>query len=266
MKFENKLEIIFEINFSEYYNTGVYTDSNENKNKLNINTYGGIHNNKKIGEVYILGSTLKGLFKENINKIFSSLKKGNLDNLFGFINGEKSKKARLIIEDAFLVDDTFRTKMNNSDYNEIVKSINIYTPMKNNKNIPIFCEVVDKNKVFSSKLTLNNMEIIELFAILQIFNLSYYDEIRIGSNKKRGCGLAKLKIKEFNLELKSNDIFTENELNEYFEINNDKSIKIKDKYLTTVYRLKNTAFNFENIEDENNKFLNCILGKVFTND
>ena len=72
------------------------------------------------GEIFIPGSTLKGLFREKFNKIYdikkeneSDFKEKNknhkeVDNLFGWIEGEEAQKGRIFIEDAYLEKEELR--------------------------------------------------------------------------------------------------------------------------------------------------------------
>lgn len=267
---------------------------NQNNNKL--------EHDYRIGEPFILGSTLRGLFREKFNQISDYRNKINEDknlqnekkdvginkekikyekveNLFGFVEGDKSKKGRIFLDDAYL---------NNKDYREIFYSKNdskilelkkkiiktrSITPIDTSTGkaiVPLTVECIEEK--FLTTITVNNVTKDELQNIYFIIRDSLLGEVRIGSAKTRGFGQIKLNIKELifenyhseeNLKSNNNKIykFIEDSKNVFFEKTNEKkSIKLGKEYLMEYLELKE---EYRNVDvDSPNDFVRTLFSEV----
>ena len=212
----------------------------------------------RTGEPFILGSTLRGLFREKFNQIYdyrskrsedknlqdekkdTEIKKEKIEyekveNLFGFVEGDKSKKGRIFLDDAYLSNNDYRKIFYSNDKLKILElkrkiiKIRSMTPIDaftGKAIVPLTVEYIDE-KLFTT-VTVNNINKEELQNIYFIIRDSHLGEIRIGSSKTRGFGQIKLNIKELIFEnyhseknLKSNNKkiykFIEDSEKDFFE-------------------------------------------------
>lgn len=235
--------------------TGVLTTEKGGKLKSNK----GIIEDKnevRSGEIYIPGSTLKGLFRDRFLTIFNE-KDDYVDNLFGFTDKDKekkSKKSRFFIEDAFLSDEELR-KLFYKDIKKALKEVTAsraITPVdhfSSKAKVPLQYEYTMEN--FVTELIVNNVTLKDLQAIYFLIRDSINKEIRIGNSKSRGFGLVKFKIED----LKYEEFKSKNDeleiFEEYFNINDKKSIKLGDKYIKKSFYLKDELKDVD-IENPNN--------------
>ena len=216
---------------------------------------GSIKDEVRVGEIYIAGSTLKGLFRD---RFLTSSKNNNeyVDNLFGFVEGDKAKKSRLFVQDAFLSDEKLRELFytNTKEALKQVTSLRAITPVdhfSSKAKIPLQYEYTMEN--FVTELTINNANLKDLQAFYFLIRDSLNNEIRIGNSKTRGFGLVKFEIEDLKYEqFKSQndelDIFEE-----YFNINDKESRKLGDKSINKSLHLKD---DFKKVDVENpNKFI-----------
>ena len=104
---------------------------------------------------------------------------------------------------------------------------------------------------FVTELTINNATLKDLQAIYFLIRDSINKEIRIGNSKSRGFGLVKFKIEDLKYEqFKSKNDELEI-FEEYFNINDKKSIKLGDKYIKKSFYLKDELKDVD-IENPNN--------------
>ena len=211
-------------------------------------------NEVREGEIYIPGSTLKGLFRYRFLTAFND----NIytDNLFGFTKKNEAKKSRFFIEDAFLSNEELRELF----YKDIKKALKEVTSTRaitpidhfsSKAKVPLQYEYTMEN--FVTELTINNATLKDLQAIYFLIRDSINKEIRIGNSKSRGFGLVKFKIEDLKYEqFKSKNDELEI-FEEYFNINDKKSIKLGDKYIKKSFYLKN---ELKDVDIENpNKFI-----------
>ena len=216
---------------------------------------GSIKDEVRVGEIYIAGSTLKGLFRD---RFLTSSKNNNeyVNNLFGFVEGDKAKKSRLFVQDAFLSDEKLRELFyaNPKEALKQVTSLRAITPVdhfSSKAKVPLQYEYTMEN--FVTELTINNASLKDLQAFYFLIRDSLNNEIRIGNSKTRGFGLVKFEIEDLKYEqFKSQndelDIFEE-----YFNINDKESKKLGDKYINKSLHLKD---DFKKVDVENpNKFI-----------
>ena len=91
---------------SSTYSTILVTEQGETK----VNNTGELELDTRKGEIYIPGSTLKGLFRDR----FTTMYKDNsfVKNLFGYTEGnsedEKARKSRIFLQDAFFFENEKR--------------------------------------------------------------------------------------------------------------------------------------------------------------
>lgn len=248
---DRKKEEIIEEGVDVY--TGILTSEKGGKLKSNK---GVIEDKNEVreGEIYIPGSTLKGLFRDRFFTAFND----NIytDNLFGFSEKDKSKKSRFFIEDAFLSNEELRELF----YKDIKKALKEVTSTRaitpidhfsSKAKVPLQYEYTMEN--FVTELTINNATLKDLQAIYFLIRDSINKEIRIGNSKSRGFGLVKFKIEDLKYEqFKSKNDELEI-FEEYFNINDKKSIKLGDKYIKKSFYLKN---ELKDVDIENpNKFI-----------
>ncbi|PHI05858.1 RAMP superfamily CRISPR-associated protein [Fusobacterium polymorphum] len=216
---------------------------------------GSVKDEVRVGEIYIAGSTLKGLFRD---RFLTSSKNNNeyVNNLFGFVEGDKAKKSRLFVQDAFLSDEKLRELFyaNPKEALKQVTSLRAITPVdhfSSKAKVPLQYEYTMEN--FVTELTINNANLKDLQAFYFLIRDSLNNEIRIGNSKTRGFGLVKfeienLKYEQFKSQNDELEIFEE-----YFNINDKESKKLGDKYINKSLHLKD---DFKKVDLENpNKFI-----------
>lgn len=216
---------------------------------------GSIKDEVRAGEIYIAGSTLKGLFRD---RFLTAFKEDNeyIDNLFGFVKGDKAKKSRLFVQDAFLSDKKLR-ELFYSDIKEALKkvtSLRAITPVdhfSSKAKVPLQYEYTMEN--FVTELTINNANLKDIQAIYFLIRDSINKEIRIGNSKTRGFGLVKFEIEDLKYEQFKSQNDELRVFEEYFNINEKESQKLGDKYINKSLHLKE---EFKIVDVENpNKFI-----------
>ena len=229
-------------------------DENKTWKKLTIEK-GSIKDEVRVGEIYIAGSTLKGLFRD---RFLTSSKNNNeyVDNLFGFVEGDKAKKSRLFVQDAFLSDEKLRELFyaNPKEALKQVTSLRAITPVdhfSSKAKVPLQYEYTMEN--FVTELTINNTSLKDLQALYFLIRDSINNEIRIGNSKTRGFGLVKFEIEDLKYEQFKSQNDELEIFEEYFNINDKESKKLGNKYINKSLHLKD---DFKKVDVENpNKFI-----------
>ena len=216
---------------------------------------GSVKDEVRVGEIYIAGSTLKGLFRD---RFLTSSKNNNeyVDNLFGFVEGDMAKKSRLFVQDAFLSDQKLR-ELFYVDTKEALKkvtSLRAITPVdhfSSKAKVPLQYEYTMEK--FVTELTINNASLKDLQALYFLIRDSLNNEIRIGNSKTRGFGLVKFEIEDLKYEQFKSQNDELEIFEEYFNINDKESKKLGDKYINKSLHLKD---DLKKVDLENpNKFI-----------
>ena len=209
----------------------------KNKWKKFVIDKGNIKDEVRVGEIYIAGSTLKGLFRDRFLTI-SNEDNEYVNNLFGFSEGTEAKKSRFFIQDAFLSDEKLR-------------AITPVDHFSSKAKVPLQYEYTMEN--FVTELTINNASIKDLQALYFLVRDSINKEIRIGNSKTRGFGLVKFEIEELKYEQFKSQEDELKVFEEYFNINEKESKKLGDKYINKSLYLKE---ELKKVDVENpNKFI-----------
>lgn len=228
------------------------------------------------GEIFIPGSTLRGLFREKFNKIYdiikddeSNFKEKNknhreVDNLFGWIEGEEGQKGRIFIEDAYLEKEELRKNFYLKNIDEVLSEVIMkrdITPIDQFTGkavVPLNYECTMEK--FETELIINNISLEEMKNIYFILRDSHLGEIRLGNSKTRGFGQVKFNIKSMVIEnYRDKTKFVVN-LKDYFEVDFLNSIKLGNKFLRENLKLKR---EFREIDVKNpNKFINTLFSEV----
>ena len=237
------------------------------------------------GEIFIPGSTLRGLFREKFNKIYD-IKKENesnfkgknknhkeVDNLFGWIEGEEAQKGRIFIEDAYLEKEELRKNFYLKNIDEALSEVIMkrdITPIDQFTGkavVPLNYECTMEK--FETELIINNISLEEMKNIYFILRDSHLGEIRLGNSKTRGFGQVKFNIKSMVIEnYRDKTKFVVN-LKNYFEIDFFNSIKLSSveelidnvcEFLKENLRLKK---EFKEINVKNpNEFIKALFREV----
>jgi len=228
------------------------------------------------GEIYIPGSTLKGLFKDRFLTMYGENDKEQfIKNLFGYNDEEKkeAKKSRFFIQDAFFSEESKREKFNSSlSTNEVLKEIvksRAITPIdhfSSKARVPLQYEYTTEE--FLTELIINNVTKKDLQGIFFVMRDSINEEIRIGNSKTRGFGQIELKINDLRYDIYygQEDIVTrtfgikEEEIEEFFGLDKKNSIKLEENYFNKVIHLKE-EYKEINIENPNN-FIKKLFNEV----
>ena len=216
------------------------------------------------GEIYIPGSSLRGAFRDRTLDIFENAEE-EVKKLYGKSDDE-SQKTRIFIGDAFLYNVETRKRFYSDEdkisesLKDILKSRSI-TPIDHfsgKATVPLKFEYTTEN--FLSEITVNNISLKELKIIYFILRDSINGELRIGNSKTRGFGQIELEIEEMIYYKYYGKKELIKDMNKYFERVEKKSIKIGDKYLCEVLKLKE---NFNKIDVENpNEFIKALFAEV----
>ena len=213
------------------------------------------------GEIYIPGSTLKGLFRDRFLTIFGEDTK-YVNDLFGVSEGKDTKKSKFFIQDAFLLNEKLR-ELFYTDVKKALKetiSSRAITPIdhfSSKAKVPLQYEYTMEN--FETELVINNATLKDLKGIYFLIRDSINNEIRIGNSKSRGFGLIKFKIKDFKYEQFKSTKDELKKIEEYFYINDKESKKIGNKYISKTLYLKD---DFRDINVENpNKLIVALFEK-----
>ena len=228
------------------------------------------------GEIFIPGSALRGLFREKFNKIYdmtkddeSNFKEKNknhieVDNLFGWIEGEKTQKGRIFIENAYLEKEELRKNFYLKSIEEALNEVIIkrdITPIDQFTGkavVPLNYECTMEK--FETELIINNISLEEIKNIYFILRDSHLGEIRLGNSKTRGFGQVKFNIKSMVIESYRNKTKFVVNLKNYFDIDFLNSIKLGNEFLRENLRLKE---KFKEINVKNpNEFIKALFREV----
>lgn len=254
---------------SSTYSTILVTEQGETK----ANNTGELELDTRKGEIYIPGSTLKGLFRDR----FTTMYKDNsfVKNLFGYTEGnsedEKARKSRIFLQDAFFFENEKRKnfydidKIKDSNKNEAIKefvSSRSITPIDHFSSkavAPLKFEYTTED--FRTEIFLNNMsDFKELQGIYFIIRDSINGEIRIGNSKTRGFGQIEFEVSDLRYSVFQGKEENFKKFEQFFEIDEEKSTKIADKYLEKVMKLK-TEYKKVDIKVPN-EFIKALFSEV----
>lgn len=228
------------------------------------------------GEIYIPGSTLKGLFRDRFLTMYGeSDKEQFIKNLFGYNDEEKkeAKKSRFFIQDAFFSEESKREKFNSSlSTNEVLKEIvksRAITPIDHfslKARVPLQYEYTTEE--FLTELIINNVTKKDLQGIFFVIRDSMNGEIRIGNSKTRGFGQIELQVNDLRYDIYygQEDIsvktfgIKEEEIEEFFDLDKKNSIKIGENYFSKVMHLKE-EYREVDIKNPNN-FIKKLFNEV----
>ena len=254
---------------SSTYSTILVTEQGETK----VNNTGELELDTRKGEIYIPGSTLKGLFRDR----FTTMYKDNsfVKNLFGYTEGnsedEKARKSRIFLQDAFFFENEKRknfydiNKIKDASKNEAIKefvSSRSITPIDHFSSkavAPLKFEYTTED--FRTEIFLNNMsDFKELQGIYFIIRDSINGEIRIGNSKTRGFGQIEFEVSDLRYSVFHGKEENFKKFEQFFEIDEEKSTKIADKYLEKVMKLK-AEYKKVDIKDPN-EFIKALFSEV----
>lgn len=233
------------------------------------------------GEIYIPGSTLKGLFRDRFiimygktNDKGEKIETKDIKNLFGYTEGnsedEKARKSRIFLQDAFFFENKKRKNFYNKDkiidpnkneaIEEFVSSRSI-TPIDHFSSkavTPLKFEYTTED--FRTDILLNNIELKELQGIYFIIRDSINGEIRIGNSKTRGFGQIEFSVSDLRYSIFHGKEEDFKKFEQFFEIDEEKSTKIADKYLEKVMKLKD---DYKEVDVKNpNDFIKVLFSEV----
>lgn len=233
------------------------------------------------GEIYIPGSTLKGLFRDRFiimygetNEKGEKIETKDIKNIFGYTeeNSEdkKARKSRIFLQDAFFFENEKRrdfyaeNKIKDSNKNEAIEqfvSSRSITPIDHFSSkavTPLKFEYTTED--FRTEILLDNIELKELQGIYFIIRDSINGEIRIGNSKTRGFGQVKFEVNDLRYSIFHGKEEDFKKLEQFFEIDEEKSIKIADKYLEKVMKLKD---DYKEVNVKNpNDFIKALFSEV----
>ena len=235
------------------------------------------------GEIYIPGSTLKGLFRDRFITMYGETnEKGEkvvetkfIKNLFGCreedSKDKKARKSRILLQDAFFFENEKRKKFYDEDkikdpnkneaIEEFVSSRSI-TPIDHFSSkavAPLTFEYTTED--FRTEILLNNMlGFKELQGIYFIIRDSINGEIRIGNSKTRGFGQIEFEVSDLRYSVFHGKEENFKMFEQFFEIDEERSTKIADKYLEKVMKLKD---DYKEVDIKNpNDFIKALFSEV----
>ncbi len=227
------------------------------------NDGGKISVDERTGEIYIPGSSLRGMFRDRTLDILSF---DDVDKLYGKVDGDKAQKTRVFIEDAYLYKLENREKFYKkdekkvSDIKELIKTRAI-TPIDHfsgKATVPLKFEYTTES--FFTDITINNISLKELKTLYFILRDSINGELRIGNSKTRGFGQVELEIDEMIYYKYFGKKELIKDMSKYFERVEEKSLKLGSNYLYEALKLKK---DFEKIDVENpNEFIKALFAEV----
>ena len=113
---------------------------------------------------------------------------------------------------------------------------------------------------FRTEILLNNMDLKELQGIYFIIRDSINGEIRIGNSKTRGFGQVEFEVNDLRYSIFHGKEEDFKKFEQFFEIDEEKSIKIADKYLEKVMKLKD---DYKEVNVKNpNDFIKALFSEV----
>ncbi len=247
------------------------TTESSSETKIDVEK-GDIIQDRREGEIYIPGSTLKGLFKNRFIIMNGGEKKKEEDpaikNLFGYSEDDNSLKGRIFLQDAYFADEKLRKEIyeNVRELKEFIKTRAI-TPIDHftgKVKDPLKFEYTVEE--FLTEIIVNNVTLDELQKLFFVVRDSKLGEIRIGNSKTRGFGEIAFEIEELRFDnyIGKNSFFEP--LKQYFTRDIDNSIKIGNKYLCESMVLQK---EYKNIDVENksevkepNNFIKALFKEV----
>lgn len=227
------------------------------------NNGGKISVDERIGEIYIPGSSLRGMFRDRSLDILS---KEEVDKLYGKVDGEKAQKTKIFIKDAYLYEVENRKEFYKEDRKKVSDIKNLIktraiTPIDHFSGkavVPLKFEYTTEN--FFTEIVINNISLKELKTLYFILRDSINGELRVGNSKTRGFGQVELEIddmiyyKYFGKKELIKNIST------YFERVEERSVKLGANYLYEALKLKK---NFREINVEKpNDFIKALFAEV----
>lgn len=267
----------------------------EGGKKINSNNKGKEGNNKKAtelykreGEIYIPGSTLKGLFRDRFTLMYGKLgekqKRFETDyikTLFGDTEDKNNenklaKRSKVFIQDSFLEEKSknfFKENGEAKSYRELfyedeknnifdgslkeklikIRSITPVDHFSSKAKVPLQYEYT--METFSTELIINNAKLQDLQGIYFIIRDSWNKEIRIGNSKTRGFGLIKFEIVDLIYEQYQSKDDNFKAFEDFFEEKTSEEEKklIKFNFSKKLYLKKEFKGLYEN--DNPNKFI-----------
>ena len=233
---------------------------------------------KREGDLYIPGSTLKGMFRERFHQIYydykgldsEKLTEKSFDEYREILLKDKDLKSEKIYEKNLEIDRLFGSTTlkgrffaqdsiingKKTELNSILKTRAI-TPIDRFTGgavVPLNFEYT--TEAFEGELIIRNITREELQALYFVIRDSINGEIRLGNSKTRGFGQVELEIKEFNLKLYRNNLDEFKELHNYFEEDKENSMKLGESYLYKGIKLKDTKVDVNNP----NEFIKALFG------
>jgi len=231
---------------------------------------GEVKKDNRRGEIYIPGSTLKGLFRDRFLTMYDD-KIDYIKKLFGNIENKKdgneiAKKSRFFIQDSFFCNKKNREEFYDNvkletlnDKNVVIDKFTEYrsiTPIDHFTSqavTPLKFEYTMEN--FSTELIIDNAKLQDLQGIYFVIRDSWNQEIRIGNSKTRGFGLIKFEIEDLIYEqFKSKDDDFRALENFFEEKDNEEEKLIKFRFSKRLYLKK----DFKKLYDKDgasNKFI-----------
>lgn len=267
----------------------------EGGKKIKSNNKGKEGNNKKAtelykreGEIYIPGSTLKGLFRDRFTLMYGKLgekqKRFETDyikTLFGDTEDKNNenklaKRSKVFIQDSFLEEKSknfFKENGEAKSYRELfyedeknnifdgslkeklikIRSITPVDHFSSKAKVPLQYEYT--METFSTELIINNAKLQDLQGIYFIIRDSWNKEIRIGNSKTRGFGLIKFEIVDLIYEQFQSKDDNFKAFEDFFEEKTSEEEKklIKFNFSKKLYLKKEFKGLYEN--DNPNKFI-----------
>ena len=246
---------------------------------------------KRDGEIYIPGSTLKGLFRDRFTTMYGTIDKDRnrfetdyIKELFGHTDEKNTEnklaqKSRFFIQDSFLdseIPENFKKnkelkslnfyrelfykkekgELYNSKFSEKIIKIRTITPVdhfSSKAKGPLQYEYT--METFSTELIINNAKLQDLQGIFFVIRDSWNQEIRIGNSKTRGFGLIKFEIEDLIYEQFKSENDALKILEDFFEEKTSEEEKklIKFNFSRKLYLKTEFKELYEN--DNPNKFI-----------
>ena len=273
----------------------------EGGKKIKSNNKGKEGNNKKAtelykreGEIYIPGSTLKGLFRDRFTLMYGKLgekqKRFETDyikTLFGDTEDKNNenklaKKSKVFIQDSFLEEKSknfFKENGEAKSYRELfyedeknnifdgslkeklikIRSITPVDHFSSKAKVPLQYEYT--METFSTELIINNAKLQDLQGIFFVIRDSWNKEIRIGNSKTRGFGLIKFEIEDLIYEQFKSKDDDFRALEDFFEEKHNEEEKlIKFTFSKRLYLKKEYKELYKEDETPNNFIISLFKG------
>lgn len=231
--------------------------------KVKTDGVGKVTEDSREGEIYIPGSSLRGMFRDRTLDILSS---DEVDKLYGKVNGDEAQKTRIFIEDAYLYELKNREKFYEknevkiANIKDLIKTRAI-TPIDHfsgKATVPLKFEYTTES--FFTEITINNISLKELKTLYFILRDSINGELRVGNSKTRGFGQIELEIAEMVYYKYFGKKELIKDMSRYFERVEGRSLKLGSNYLYEALKLKK---DFEKIDVENpNEFIKALFAEV----